>query len=52
VQAASSTLATTVRAAAQQEYFCRADAEAAAEQLRALQSTYHRVEVVIEERPP
>src|SRR5215831_3544367 len=35
VQAASITLATTVCAAAQQEYFCRADAEAAAEQLRA-----------------
>lgn len=51
VQASSTTLATTVRAAAKQEYFCRADAEAAAEQLRALQSAYHRVEVVIEERP-
>src|ERR687887_340549 len=51
VQEASSTLGTTVRAAAKQEYFCRADAEAAAEQLRALQSAYHRVEVVIEERP-
>jgi transposase len=51
VQASSTTLAATVRAAAKQEYFCRADAEAAAEQLRALQSAYHRVEVVIEERP-
>src|ERR671933_2024876 len=51
VQEASSTLETTVRAAAKQEYFCRADAEAAAAQLRALQSAYHRVEVVIEERP-
>src|SRR4029434_3713292 len=51
VQASSTTLATTVRAAAKQEYFCRADAEAAAEQLRALQSAYHRVEVVLEERP-
>ena len=51
VQEASSTLGTTVRAAAKQEYFCRADAEAAAEQLRALQSAYHRVEVVIAERP-
>ena len=38
VQASSTTLATTVRAAAKQEYFCRADAEAAAEQLRALPS--------------
>jgi transposase len=51
VQASSTTLAATVRAAAKQEYFCHADAEAAAEQLRALQSAYHRVEVVIEERP-
>lgn len=51
VQASSTTLATTVRAAAKQEYFCRADAEATAEQLRALPSAYHRVEVVVEERP-
>ena len=51
VPEASTTLRTTVRAATQQEYFCRADAEAAAEQLRALQSAYHRVEVMIEERP-
>jgi len=51
VQASSTTLGTTVREAAQQEYFCRADAEAAAEQLRALQSAYHRVAVVVEERP-
>jgi transposase len=51
VQEASITLGTTVYAAAKQEYFCRADAEAAAEQLRALQSAYHRVEVVLEERP-
>jgi transposase len=51
VQASAITLAATVRATAKQEYFCRADAEAAAAQLRALQSAYHRVEVVIEERP-
>ena len=51
IQAASTTLATTVHAAAKQEYFCRADAEAAAEQLRALPSAYHRVEVMVEERP-
>ena len=38
VQEASSTLGATVRAAAKQESCCRADAEAAAEQLRALQS--------------
>jgi transposase len=51
MQASSTTLAMTVRAAAKQEFYCRADAEAAAEQLRALQSAYHRVEVVVEERP-
>jgi transposase len=34
-----------------QEYFCRADAEVAAERVRALQSSYHQVEVEIEERP-
>jgi transposase len=51
VPASSTTLAATVRAAAQQEYVCHADAEAAAAQLRALPSAYHRVEVVIEERP-
>ena len=51
VQDASTTLGTTVRAAAKQESCCRAEAEAAAEQLRALQSAYHRVAVVSEERP-
>ena len=51
VQEAAVTLGATVRAATKQEYFCRADAEAAAEQLRALQSAYPRVEVVVEERP-
>ena len=51
LQASSTTLETTVREAAQQEYFCRADAEAAAAKLRAQQSAYHRVEVLVEERP-
>ena len=51
VQDASRMRGTTVRAAAQQAYCCRADAAAAAEQLRALQSASHRVEVVLEERP-
>src|SRR5262249_494654 len=41
----------TVAEATRQEYCCRADAEAAAEKVRALQSSYHYVEVVIEERP-
>jgi hypothetical protein len=45
------TLATAVGEATKQEDCCRADAEAAAEQGRALQSSDHRVEVGIEERP-
>ena len=51
LQASSATLEATVRAAVQQEYFCHADAEAAAAKLRALQSTYHWVEVEVEEHP-
>jgi transposase len=51
LQASSATLEVTVRKAAQQEYFCRADAEAAAATLRAQQSAYHRVEVRVEEHP-
>ena len=51
IQASYATLEATVRAAARQEYFCHADAEAAAAKLRALQSAYHGVQVDIEERP-
>jgi transposase len=51
IRAASATLAATVHAAARQEYFCQADAEAAAAKLRALQSAYHWVEVEVKERP-
>jgi len=50
-QASYATLEATVREVTQQEYFCRADAEVAAAQLRAQQSAYHRVEVMVEERP-
>lgn len=51
-RAASMTaLAAAVAAETQQTYFCRADAEAAAARVRGLQSSYHRVEVVVEERP-
>jgi transposase len=50
IQASSSTVQTAARLAEQQEYFCRADAEAAAATLRALHTTYHRVDVVIAER--
>src|SRR5262247_1140478 len=51
IQASYATLAATVHAAAQQEYFCHADAEAAAAKLRALQSAYHWVKVDVQERP-
>jgi transposase len=50
LQASYATLEATVREAARQEYFCQADAEAAAATLRALQSPYHWVEVGVEER--
>ena len=51
LQASAATLEATVREATHQEYFCRADAEAAAAKLRAQQSAYHRVEVMVEEHP-
>ena len=49
--ASSTTLAAPGRAAAPQESCCQADAEAAAEPLRALQSASHRVAGVLEARP-
>src|SRR5262245_49020892 len=51
LQTSAATLEATVREAAQQEYACQADAEAGAAKLRALQSAYHQVKVVVEERP-
>jgi transposase len=51
LQASYTALEATVRAAIQQEYFCHADAAAAAAQLRARQSAYHWVEVRVEEHP-
>ena len=51
IQTSYATLEATVREATQQEYFCYADAEAAAAKLRALQSAYHWVEVGVEEHP-
>jgi transposase len=51
IHASYATLEATVREAARQEYFCHADAEAAAAKLRALQSAYHGVDVDVEERP-
>jgi transposase len=51
IQASYSTVQTAARTAEQQEYFCRADAEAAAAKLRAVSAPYHLVEVTVEERP-
>ena len=51
IQASYSTLQSTARTAEQQEYFCRADADAAAAQLRAVHTTYHLVDVTVEARP-
>lgn len=51
IQASSSTVQTAARTAEQQEYFCRADADAAAVQLRAVHAAYHRLDVTVEERP-
>jgi transposase len=50
IQTSYSTMQTTARAAEQQEYFCRADADAAAARLRAVSAAYHRLEVAVEER--
>jgi transposase len=50
IQTSYSTIQTTARAAEQQEYFCRADADAAAAQLRAVSAAYHRLEVAVEEQ--
>jgi len=51
LQASYATLEASVHAAARQEYFCQADAEAAAAKLRALLSAYHWVAVAVQERP-
>jgi transposase len=51
VQASHGTMQTAVQTAERQEYFCRADADVAAAQLRALHTPYHRVDVVVEEYP-
>ena len=51
IPGAYATLEATGREAARQEYFCHADAEAAAAKLRSLCSTYHQGEVTGEARP-
>jgi len=51
IRASYATLEASVHAVARQEYFCQADAEAAAAKLRALPSAYHGVDVTVQERP-
>jgi hypothetical protein len=51
VQASYATLRDAVRAAQRADYFCQADAAAAAARLRSMPSAYHQVEVQVEERP-
>jgi transposase len=51
LQESYATLEAAGRDLAKQTYFCRADAEAAAQKLRALPSVYHQVDVVVEECP-
>jgi transposase len=51
IQTSYSTIQTAAQSAEQQEYFCRADAEAAAARLRAVPTVYHRLEVTVEEWP-
>jgi transposase len=51
IRASYATLEASVHAVARREYFCQADAEAAAAKLRALPSAYHGVDVEVQERP-
>ena len=51
LQASSSTVQTAARTAEPQEYFCRAAAETAAVQLRAVPTADPLVEVAVEDRP-
>ena len=51
VQESYATLEAIVRDLAKHTYVCRADAEVAAQQLRALSSAYHQVEVAVEACP-
>lgn len=50
-QASAPVLGASVHEAAPPEYFCRADAEAAATKVRALPSASHRVEGIVEAHP-
>jgi len=51
IQASESTMQTAAHTTEQQEYCCRADAEAAAAQRRGVPTAYHLIDVAVEERP-
>jgi transposase len=51
IQASHSTRQSAARTAEQHVYFCRADADVAAAQLRAVRAAYHGLEVTVEARP-
>ena len=51
IQASYRTIQSAARTAEQPVYFYRADAEAAAAQLRAVHAAYHAMEVTVEEQP-
>lgn len=51
LQPSQSMLQTAVRTTEQRAYFCRVDAEAAATTLLAVPTSYHRVDVTVEEAP-
>src|SRR5499427_2414002 len=50
IQPSYNTMQSAARAVEQQEYCCRADADAAAARLRAVSAASHRLEVAVEER--
>lgn len=51
IQASYSTIQSAARTAEQHVYFCHADADAAAAQLRAVHAAYHGLEVSVEAQP-
>jgi hypothetical protein len=51
IQASESTIPSPARTAAQQEYGCRAEADAAAAPRRAVPAASHRMAVTVEARP-
>jgi hypothetical protein len=51
LKASRSDIEQAAKAEAKKTFFCRADAEAAAAEVRAYRSTFHQMDVRIEERP-